>query len=113
MTGSAKQSITTRRKVGLLRRFAPRNDDPNFKRDFAISRREAPEPLLLSLAQRGRGERRMPAAPAASCALRIGKKAHEETSTPQSPDVPARNGFNGFLRALPGDRALLPPSSTD
>ena len=21
-----------------------------------------------------------------------------------------RNGFNGFLRALPGDRALLPPS---
>ena len=24
-----------------------------------------------------------------------------------------RNGFNGFLRALPGDRALLPPSSTD
>src|SRR5712672_399706 len=36
MTGSAKQSITTRRKVGLLRRFAPRNDDPNFKRDFAI-----------------------------------------------------------------------------
>ena len=24
-----------------------------------------------------------------------------------------RNGFNGFLRALPGDRACLPPSSTD
>jgi hypothetical protein len=23
-----------------------------------------------------------------------------------------RNGFNGFLRALPGDRAFLPPSST-
>ena len=23
-----------------------------------------------------------------------------------------RNGFNGFLRALPGDRALLPPSPT-
>jgi hypothetical protein len=22
-----------------------------------------------------------------------------------------RNGFNGFLRALPGDRAFLPPSS--
>jgi hypothetical protein len=24
-----------------------------------------------------------------------------------------RNGFNGFLRALPGDRALLPPSPAD
>jgi hypothetical protein len=24
-----------------------------------------------------------------------------------------RNGFNGFLRALPGDRACLPPSSAE
>src|SRR5713226_10371006 len=35
------------------------------------------------------------------------------TSTPKSPGIPARNGFNGFLRALLGDRALLPPSPTD
>ena len=35
------------------------------------------------------------------------------TSTPESPGIPARNGFNGFLRALPGDRALLPPSLAD
>jgi hypothetical protein len=27
MTGSAKQSIVPRKKNGLLRRFAPRNDD--------------------------------------------------------------------------------------
>jgi len=27
-----------------------------------------------------------------------------------SPGIPARDGFNGFLRALPGDRACLPPS---
>jgi hypothetical protein len=27
-----------------------------------------------------------------------------------SPGIPARNGFNGFLRALLGDRALLSPS---
>jgi hypothetical protein len=32
------------------------------------------------------------------------------TGSPESPGIPARNGFNGFLRALPGDRALLPPS---
>src|SRR6267378_5007046 len=35
------------------------------------------------------------------------------TGPPGSPGIPARNGFNGFLRALPGDRALLPPSSAD
>ena len=34
------------------------------------------------------------------------------TSTLESPDIPARNGFNGFLRAL-GDRACLPPSPAD
>jgi hypothetical protein len=35
------------------------------------------------------------------------------TGTPGSPGIPARNGFNGLCRALPGDRALLPPSSAE
>ena len=34
---------------------------------------------------------------------------HRSTGTP---GIPARNGFNGFLRALPGDRACLSPSSS-
>src|ERR1700682_2631775 len=33
------------------------------------------------------------------------------TGPPEQPGIPARNGFNGFLRALPGDRAFLSPSS--
>jgi hypothetical protein len=41
------------------------------------------------------------------------KSTRVTTSTPESPDIPARNGFNGFLRALPGDWACLPPSSAD
>jgi hypothetical protein len=32
------------------------------------------------------------------------------TSPPERPGIPARNGFNGFLRDLPGDRAFLSPS---
>src|SRR3984893_17253873 len=38
--------------------------------------------------------------------------AHEysQRSHRKSPGIPARNGFNGFLRALPGDRAFLSPS---
>src|SRR6202171_5633646 len=63
-------------------------------------------------AQRGRGECRMPNAPAASCALLLVERTRVTTSTPESPGIPARNGFNGFLRALPGDRAVLPPSSS-
>jgi len=62
-----------------------------------------------SLAQRGRGECRMPNAPAASCAMIVVERTRVTTSTPESPGIPARNGFNGFLRALPGDRALLQP----
>src|SRR5260370_31355582 len=62
---------------------------------------------------RGRGECRVPAAPAASCALVLVERTRVTTSTPESPGIPARNGFNGFLRALPGDRACLPPSSAD
>src|ERR1700676_4692338 len=53
----------------------------------------------------------MPAAPAASCAIVVIERTRVTTSTPESPGIPARNGFNGFLRALPGDRAVLPPSS--
>jgi hypothetical protein len=52
----------------------------------------------------------MPAAPAVSCAMIAVERTRVTTSTPESPGIPARNGFNGFLRALPGDRALLPPS---
>ena len=53
---------------------------------------------------RGRGECRAPDAPAAACAMEMRKK-HPRLSghtgiTRHSP----RNGFNGFLRALPGDR---------
>jgi hypothetical protein len=44
------------------------------RRKFATSRRDAPEALMKPSAQRGRGERRVPVAPAGSCALCIGKK---------------------------------------
>ena len=68
-------------------------------------------PALLNI--RGRGECRVPVAPAASCALVLVERTRVTTSTPESPGIPARNGFNGLCRALPGDRALLPPSSAD
>jgi hypothetical protein len=51
----------------------------------------APEPCICPSPLRGRGECRVPAAPAAGV---------EATGTPGSPGIPARNGFNGVLRAL-------------
>ena len=76
-------------------------------------RREAPEPCIYLSPPGGRGECRMPAAPAASRALCIGRKHTSNNEYTGTPGIPARNGFNGLCRALPGDRALLPPLSAD
>ena len=56
--------------------------------------------------QGGRGECRVPSAPAASVCEVVVQHAHEysQRSHRKSPGIPARNGFNGFLRDLPGDR---------
>jgi hypothetical protein len=71
----------------------------------AFSRRHASE-LCENLRPGGRGERRMPNAPAASCA-KVESTRVVTTGPPDQPGAPARNGFNGFLRALPGDRLVV------
>jgi hypothetical protein len=83
----------------------------DFKHASAFSRREASERCMIRSPRniRGRRESRVLAAPAAS---RAKKKAHERShhrfTEFNRPSL--RNGFNGFLRALPGDRAFLSPS---
>src|SRR5450631_1973523 len=47
--------------------------------------------------QRGRGECRMPNAPAASCAIVVVERTRVTTSTPESPGIPARNGFTAYV----------------
>jgi hypothetical protein len=68
----------------------------------------------LSLApQRGRGECRMPAAPAVSCAIgsvRTHTRYNEYTGFTRHPRT---QWLYGLFRALPGDRACLPPSPSD
>src|ERR1700689_5427777 len=76
----------------------------------AISRRIAPELCMNDPPQEGSRECRVRAAPAVSCAKCAKENAHEHTGSAESIRHSPRNGFNGFLRALPGDRAFLPPS---
>ena len=47
--------------------------------------------------------------PVCSCAIFL-SPLHTGPRVQRAPGIPARNGFNGLLRALLGDRALLPPS---
>ena len=60
-------------------------------------------------ANRGRRECRAPGAPAAARAKVESTRVSHHGRTGNTRHSP-RNGFNGFLRALPGDRAFLPPS---
>ena len=49
-------------------------------------------------------------APAALCAKEVRAHKHSHHGHTGTTRHSPRNGFNGFLRALPGDRACLPPS---
>src|SRR5216683_7349950 len=53
----------------------------------------------------------MRVAPVAACAVK--KHRRQQPQVHRINRHSLRNGFNGFLRALPGDRALLPPSFAD
>src|SRR3982074_1457242 len=63
--------------------------------------------------QGGRGECRAPAAPAASCALCIGRTHTSNNEYTGITRHSRTQWFYGLCRALPGDRALLPPSSAE
>jgi hypothetical protein len=75
----------------------------------ASPRRKTSEPLPESSALKteGVGNAGCPLHPQPPVQQKsTGGRSHRYTG---EPGIPARNGFNGFLRALPGDRALLSP----
>jgi hypothetical protein len=82
----------------------------NSKHTSAFPPREAPELCRnFRSRKRGRGECRVPVAPAAARVDWIAR-ALVTTVAPGSPGIPARDGFNSLFCALPGDRAFLSPS---
>ena len=109
---------TAKRKNGLLRRVAP------LRKRFAFVAGNDGETNVRILAargargvrefspfeNRGRRESRVPMHPQP----RVQCRKHTSVVTTGSPEtIPAfpAQWFYGFLRALPGDRACLPPSS--
>jgi hypothetical protein len=58
--------------------------------------------------KQGRGECRVPDAPAAPVQKVKAQGSHHGCTG--TPGIPARNGFNGLYRALPGDEFVLSPS---
>jgi hypothetical protein len=96
-------SSAPRRESGALRSIRGTNTNPHSRRALRPSFGRILRPA------KGVGN--------AGCPLHPQPRAQSVDSTRVShhgrtgtPGIPARNGFNGFLRALPGDRALLSPS---
>jgi hypothetical protein len=87
------------------------NDSRGFGHGLLLSRRETPERYIEFFSPQNGGcrESRVPNAPAASYAkVKSIRVSHHRFTGSIRPSL--RNGFNGFLRALLGDRALLSPS---
>jgi hypothetical protein len=83
---------------------------PSYKHRFSPPRRSCTRASTGTARPEGAGNAGCSAhpQPRAQCESSTRVSRHRSTG---SPGIPARNGFNGFLRALPGDRALLSPSS--
>src|SRR5260370_18841990 len=100
IASAAKQSMAAA-KDGLLRRFAPRNDVTPIPQTTSSSRREAPEALMNLPPKEGVGNAGCPLHPRPRVHLVVVERTRVTTSTPESPDVPARNGFTAYFVLSP------------
>src|SRR5450432_4916663 len=91
-----------RKEDGLLR--CARNDVDMVSHTTSFSRRDAPEACIYFPPKEGVGNAGCPLHPRPRVHLVVVERTRVTTSTPESPGIPARNGFNGLCSALPGDR---------
>jgi hypothetical protein len=108
----AKQSISQQAKSGLLAGACNNVARVEPRRPVLAARKHPSCASNIAQENRGRRESRVSDAPAASCAnvesTRVSHYRHTGSIRPS-----LRSGFNGLLRALPGDRALLSPSPAE
>ena len=97
---------------GMTTEFASSPRHKTQFRDLAARRARGLPFTSRLLKFRGRRECRAPDAPVAARVVVVSTRVSHHGHTGNTRHSP-RNGFNGFLRALPGDRACLPPSSAD
>ena len=101
MTGSAKQSIASRRKNGLLRRCAPRSDVKS-RYASAFPRREAPEVLQNRSPRKteGAGNAGRPTRPQPRVRCEMAHECSHHGHTGITRHSP-RNGFTAYIVLSP------------
>jgi hypothetical protein len=106
MTNVAESSIF----VGRILSLSHRKSRIQIRAHDLAARRARVVQEFLPSREQGRRECRTLGASVAACAVKISTRVSHHGHTGITRHSP-RNGFNGFLRALLGDRAFLPPSS--
>ena len=101
----------TTKKMDCFVAYAPRNDVNNLRRTVAFSLRDPREFFHRRAPPKQRAQGMPDAQSTRSRACRIDSTRVSHHRSTGITRHSLRDGFNGFLRALPGDRALLPPSS--
>jgi hypothetical protein len=102
-----------RRCAPLRKRFAFVAGNDVREHDSAFSRRDAPEVCNNLVPQKTEGAGKAGCLAHPQPPVQQKSTGVEATGSPEVTRPSLRNGFNGFLRALPGDRACLPPSPAD
>src|SRR6266700_4477521 len=97
IASEAKQSILPRK--GRMDCFAALT--MTSRRAFATSPRHAPEPLKNLPPKEGVGNAGCPLHPRPRVHLVVVERTRVTTSTPESPGVPARNGFTAYFELSP------------
>jgi hypothetical protein len=101
IASGAKQSISPRkerqRRMDCFASLAMTISRRTFKSRGA----KRPSRAFIFRPHGGRGECRVPVAPAASCAIVVVERTRVTTSTPESPGIPARNGFTAYVGLSP------------
>jgi hypothetical protein len=77
------------------------NSKNKFKHAFATPRRDAPEALLDLPPKEGVGNAGCPLHPRPRVHFVVVERTRVTTSTPESPGIPARNGFTTYFALSP------------
>ena len=100
---NANQSSVSKANIRAVRQLSDRHLNTHSRPRRAMR----PSRCMKFSPKEGVGNAGCPLHPRPRVHLVLVERTRVTTSTPESPDVPARNGFNGFLRALPGEPGLF------
>ncbi len=92
---------------------APRNDVDGVSDTSSSSRREASEALIYLPPKEGVGNAGCPMHPRSRVQIVTVERTRAATSTPESPGIPARNGFTAYFALSPVTGLFCHRRSTD